>query len=30
VDSTLIIIAFILGFAARQIGLSPLAGYLVA
>jgi predicted Kef-type K+ transport protein len=30
VDSIAIIIAFALRFAARQIGLSPLVGYLVA
>ncbi len=29
-DSILIIMAFALGFAARQIGLPPLVGFLVA
>ncbi len=29
-DSLAIIIAFALGFAARQVGLPPLVGYLVA
>ena len=29
-DSIAIIVAFALGFAARQIGLPPLVGYLVA
>ena len=29
-DAILIIIAFALGFSARQVGLPPLVGYLVA
>ena len=29
-DSIALILAFVLGFAARQIGLPPLVGYLVA